>query len=434
MLLSIRALLLMILPVLATLATSDPALSVRLFIIWNSVLLLMLLGDFFMIPAPSKFPISRDLPSRLFLGVANRIGLQISNNSRRFASLFISDEMPPYCEGESHTWKVDAKVGETQTITRLIKPMKRGKLLFGRVVVQLRGPLGLMSRQFTIAVNASASVYPDLSPVQSYTMCATTRQDTGMRPVRLWGNGNEFESLREYTRDDSYRLINWKATARKQKIIVENYEVERTQNIIIAIDTGRIMSTEAGKLTKIDHAANASLYLASMALKKDDRIGLVAFDARVNTFIPPGKGKMHFQRILEMLKDLQGSMHETDFEPLHFLMETKNRKRSLLVIFTDFMDTEISGDNIRHIARLHPHHMPLCVVISDPAIQAAALRKPDTMRVFYQKSVAGEILLQKEAALGLLKQAGIATLDVLPHKVTPAVIRAYLELKVRNKI
>ncbi len=436
-----RALLLSLVPALLVLLLSDSHSALRLYSLSNAVLILAIAVDYSISPRKSALIIHREIPLKFSLGTSTRVELAIENRSSRQLAVAIAESPPPSFDGEKFYWEKTIGAGETVTIPYYVVPLKRGPAEFGMVTVQARAPLGLITMEFSSCLNGNASVYPHIDGVGNGEMpaCRGTLREMGTKQARIWGSGSEFESLRDYSRDDSYRLINWKATARRQRITVENFEVERTQNIIIAIDSGRLMLSEvesppASLLAKIDCAINASLSLAALALKKDDRVGVIAFDSQIRGYIPPGKGRIHFKTILEMLKSMKGFMEETDFEPLLTLLESKNRKRSLLVIFTDFLDREISGENLKYITRLYPHHVALCVAIRDRTLQNEARRVPKTIEHFYTKTVAGELLWQREHALNVLGDSGGDGIEVLPEHLTFSLARKYMEYKIRGRI
>jgi len=434
-------LLLYLLPVFLALLMPGMKSAFELFLLSNTIITVMVLVDWFLAPGRRTLHVSRVYPSGFFLGTPARVELVVVNRSSRMHELTISDDAPSTFESGNLTWKMRLKAGESVTSCYEAIPTRRGTAVFGPVRARMAGPLGLITGEFSFCLSESVEVYPHIARAIHHELSSSRGrlQEKGMKPARVWGSGSEFESLRDYNQDDSYRLINWKATARRQRITVENYEVEKTQNIIIAIDTGRLMLPEMSAplsfpLAKMDWALQASLFLAATALKKNDRVGMAAFDSQVRGFIPPGRGKAHFRNILEMTKGIKGAMEETDFELFLDLLESRNRKRSLVVVITDFMDRETSADNLKHLSRLYPHHVTLCASISDRALQNEARIVPETMERFYIKTVAGELLRQREEALNILRHSGVDVLDVLPEHLTSSLAGKYMEYKIRGRI
>jgi uncharacterized protein (DUF58 family) len=259
-------------------------------------------------------------------------------------------------------------------------------------------------------------------------------QEAGLRASRRFGTGTEFESLREYQPDDDYRRINWKATARRGRPMTAEFETERSQNVLALLDAGRLMATEVGGLTKLDHALNTSLLLAYVAALRGDRVGLLAFGDRVLTYLPPRRGRHAFLAMLATLYNLAAEPVEPDFDRAFEFLAARQMRRSLLVLFTDLTDRDVSSALVQHLARLARQHLAVCVTLGDPAVLTAASATPSTTAAVYERVVAARLLEERAEVLSALRQRGAITLDVPADRLTVAVVNKYLELKARTRL
>jgi uncharacterized protein (DUF58 family) len=256
-------------------------------------------------------------------------------------------------------------------------------------------------------------------------------REIGLRASRHRDRGTEFESLREYLPDDDYRRIDWKATARREAPITTLYESERSQRLIIMLDLGRMMLTPVGELTRLDAAVNAAVLLAYVSLVRGDRVGLMAFSDRVESYTPPRRGRAHFYRIVEQLYDVRAQPIEADYLEAFARLRVDLRGRSLLTLFTDLSDPEVARTVAWHMALTARHHLPLCVTLNDPLVQGLAESMPHDGRGLYRKLVALRLQDDRSVVLETLARAGVLTVDAPADKLTPATINRYLELKER---
>jgi uncharacterized protein (DUF58 family) len=258
--------------------------------------------------------------------------------------------------------------------------------------------------------------------------------ELGLRQQRVYGGGTEFERLREYSTDDEFRRMNWKATARRGKPIVAEYETERSQQIVCVIDSGRLMAPPIGEIAKLDYAINAALLLSYVALLKGDHVGMLTFADDVRSFLAPRRGKGQFYRTLEALYNIQHESVEADYARALSYLSVKQKRRSLVVLFTDLVTLEAAQPLIAHMARLAQHHLPVCVVLSDPNITRYAGSSTPSSSAAYERAVAEMLLDERRVVLDTMQRSGVLTIDVPADKLSISVINAYLELKARGKL
>jgi len=307
----------------------------------------------------------------------------------------------------------------------------------GAFFVDSAGPLGLGRRRFRFALPWEVVVYPSLASVRLRASVAEAlrRRDTGTKPVRQLGEGRLFESLREWVPGDDLRHIDWKATARRRKVITRQYEAERRQQVLLVLDAGRLMTAEVtAGAARIDFAVQAALELAYAAAQYDDNVGIMTFADGVQHFVAPERGRTGVRRILDVLAVVQPKLVEPDYPGAFRYLAARNRKRALTVLFTDVIDRFASDALVANVATLRPRHLPLAVTLRNPEIDAAATLRPVTSRDAFRKAAAEELLHAREEALGHMRRAGVLVIDVTPQRAAQAVVAKYLELKRRGTL
>lgn len=397
---------------------------------------LMIFTDVRISPQPRDFEAVRRHDTRLSLGAWNLIQIVVRNNSRQRVTVTARDEPPPVFGLDATVVTGDVFPRAETTLAYHARPPRRGDYGFGNINLRWPGRLGLIVRQATYAIGGSVKVYPNLLEIRKYDLLVRRGQiqELGLRLSRRFGEGTEFERLRDYGPDDDYRRIDWKATARRRKPITREFQTERSQNIVAVIDLGRMMRSPVGELSKLDHIINAVLLFSYVATRKGDRVGLLTFADAVGVFLPPRQGTGQFYRMLEVLYGVQSQPVEPDYGAALAYLGIKNKKRSLVVLFTDLSGGPSVQSLVANLSALYPRHLPLCVTISDPAMLAAAAATPGDSITVYERMVAEQMLDERRVLLESLHRRGVLTLDVPADRLTIAVINKYLELKGRGKI
>jgi uncharacterized protein (DUF58 family) len=313
---------------------------------------------------------------------------------------------------------------------------ERGPAAFGAVYLWVENRIGLLRRRYAVEAAETVRVFPDLSAIEEYGTLArrSTLLDAGLRKLRLRGVGNEFESLREYLPGDAFRSIDWKATAHRGRTMVAQYEVERSQQVIVALDCGRLMTPRIGPQRKFDYALTAGLSIAHVAQTAGDNVGLVAFAAKPLLSIAPRRGAAHVNALARAAYDLQPRLEEPDYETTFAALKQKYAKRSLVVLFTDMFDPVASSAVLAGLGTLVPRHLVMCVLMNDAAIAEALATPPATVRDAYRSSVAMALADERERGIAILRSRGILVVDVPAPKLTVALLDAYLDVKARALI
>ena len=315
-----------------------------------------------------------------------------------------------------------------------VRPRTRGAFAWGPIHLRYRSPLGLWEGQKTVPAAGQAHVYPNLVALHHYHLLARANrlESLGIRKVRARGSNWEFESLRDYTQGDDVRLIDWKATARRRKMIVRNQEAERNQTVLLLIDSGRLMNAEVDGVAKLDHAVNTALMLAHVALVRGDRVGLCTFSYQVHTWVAPRTHRAQIRLLTDALYDLRGDFTETDHGRCLRLLASRHPKRALLVVLTDFVDAETASEMIAHLQLAARRHLVLFAALKDPLLERAARSRPADTFAGFRKAAAVELLRERVEVLERLRQMGMHVLDVEPSGLTPPLINRYLEITFRG--
>jgi uncharacterized protein (DUF58 family) len=401
---------------------------------FDGFVLLLLCTDAFLAykaTRPHRLGVRRERPARLSLGVQNDIVLVLENHADRRLSLVLRDQPPPAFPVEPVL--VSASVpahGWTRAAYRLL-PTDRGNFSFGDVALRCRGPLGLAAVDRTVVLGEAVQVYPNLLEVRRYEALVRTTlvRAGGYRAKRLPGAGREFSHYRDYTQDDDYRHVSWKATARRNKPITSVFESEHSQDILFCLDAGRMMAARVGNLTKLDHAINAVLMLTHVSQTFQDNLGLLVFSHSVHLYLPPAKGRAQHARFLQALYSVKPELCYVNYREAFSHLIAKHPKRALTMVFTDLLDAVVSREYLDASALLRRFHLPVTLAVADVPLQQLAARAPETPEQMYDILVARDLLHGRAELLRNLERQGVMVLDTVPEKLTIDAVNRYLSLK-----
>jgi uncharacterized protein (DUF58 family) len=404
-------------------------------LVWYLLLLGLGAADWLLLPDPGGLRVERETPEQISTGTEHLARLTVRNEGPVPLRLELRDSPPAEFGAElaDRTYLFGLRPGERQEATYDLKPPARGDYRFGDISLRVHGRLGMVNRLQQIPARAALKVYPNLNEAVRFSLMARKGrlQQVGIRQARLQGAGREFESLRDYMPDDEMRRIDWKATARRGKLVARQYEVERSQTILLALDVGRTMRAEIDGVAKLDYALNAALLLAYVASLTEDRVGLLIFSDRVHTYLPPKRGRAQVHAILEAIYNVQATLTEPDYRSAFAFLQSRWRRRSLLVCFTDLWDPDSSRQTISELISQQPRHLTVAVTLMDPRVQRMAEQPVDTAPHIYEKAVAMQVLEDRQRANGALTQHGVLVVDSPADKLSAALVNRYLEVKER---
>jgi uncharacterized protein (DUF58 family) len=380
--------------------------------------------------------VEREAPKVLSVGRDNAIKLHVRSLAGRTLTIRLTDDLPGDATAADLPATITLGPRGRASVTYHVRPSLRGAHALGAHHVRYPSPLGLWQRQLRLPAEDAVKVYPDVKAVRTYELLARQNREAAMvRAVRLRGGESEFERLREYVKDDEFRTIDWKATARRQRLIAREYQQERNQSIVCLVDCGRLMTTESAGLTHLDHALNAVLMMSHVAARSGDHVGLVAYDSKVRAFVPPTGGPRATQRLIQATYDLHADMVEPDHRAAFEFVSRRVRRRALVILFTQVIDDVAAGMVLRLTRGLSSRHLPLCALFRDGALDAlveapAELHGHD----LYRRGAAAEAILWRDRLVRDLKAGGAHVLHTLPGKLTPALVNRYLEIKAQQML
>jgi len=404
--------------------------------------------DFWLARDGARLRIARVLPTdKLSLGAWNPVHLELDNPTARQQHLHVRDVPPPQFELESPAplFSTALPPGGTHSLTYRVQPRERGDARFGDLHLRVLGPLGLIHRTWRLTDTATpVRVYPSLRDLRRYDLQVRRGLDlqAGAQRVRRPGASTEFERVRDYVPDDEFRRINWKATARRGQPMVNQFESERSQNLVVLLDAGRTMAAlaetpsddAAPGLTKLDYALNSALVLAYVASVRGDRVALLAYADDVRTFVPPQRGRGALLSTVQALYALRAEPVEPDHGRAFEFLAQRNLRRSLVVLFTDLADRESSATLAAHVTQAARHHLVVCVTLGDPNVRRPARKRPSDAASLYEKMVAQQLLDDRATVIATLAAHGVLTVDTDADTLSPRLIETYLELKQRGRV
>jgi uncharacterized protein (DUF58 family) len=399
----------------------------------DALLLLAAFLDYVVGPSPRDIHMERLLHYPLAVDRANEIPLEVVSTGTHPVSVRMYDDYPEGCSVRSLPVRVDLQPRVPTRVSYQLTPLERGKVRFGDIHFWVAGSLGLVWKHGESPGSQDVKLYPGLALIERHRVKGRPLSAHDMVwPAWKRGEGTEFDSLREYGVGDDSRLIHWSTTARKGKLIVRQNRVERGQAMFLILDAGRMMTARVLGKTKLDHALQAALLLAYAGLEAGDKVGVMAVAREVLCFLPPSGGMAQFGRILDTTYALDPRLEEPRFHVALSNLATRLRKRSLVVIFTDFIDERASQGLMRICQGLLPRHLPLVAALSDIEVARVADASPENWHDLYRQGVAAELLERRGELLAKLGSSGVMVLDVRPEKISAAVLDRYLSIKTRN--
>ncbi len=382
-----------------------------------------------------EIAVTRDPPAAFSVGHALPVWYRWTNRERRRLRLLVREALPASLLVGPAPVRTLTLPAEGSVRERLdVVPHARGRTAGGRFWLRALAPWGLAWRQWRFELPWTVTVFPRLlgASLRSLPAQAMRRREAGQRNVRRLGEGRLFESLREWVPGDETRIIDWKASARRGKLMARQYEDERRQQVLLVVDAGRLLTAEVEGRARLEAVVEAALRLAHTVVEHDDDVGLMVFADQVQRYTPPSRGRRALRLVLEGLATVEGRLVESDYPAAFAYLAARNRKRSLTVLFTDLIDRTASDALVAQTGTLRPRHLPLAVVVRDPALDRLASTRPATAVAAFERAAAEELLAAREEGLAAMRARGVLVLDVPPAGAAEAVIEQYTRLKRRG--
>ena len=406
--------------------------SLSIFILYNLICAAMLTIDYFISPGEEAVYIERCGEQDLSIYEREAIGIEVYNKSSYKLYIELVDEVPElHFQVENKLMKGFVEPHEKKKFEYFVTPTKRGAYSFKNVHVRYEGRLKLCMKQFKEILDKEYKVYPNLKNLRKYRMSITNNRQLkqGEKSLRMLGRGTSFESLREYVEGDEYRKINWKATARENKPIVNQYEPEKNQHVHIFIDTGRPMSYTVRGYRKLDLAVNTALILSDIVNQNGDKSALLIFNTEVNNMLPPGKGAGHRNQMLQELYHIDYTNQTSNYDEAFYYFKKKERHRSIIFLFTDFETVEEAENMLKVLPVISKNNLVVIILIKNESLEKAASQKIKNQQELFDKGVALELLEERKRIISLLNKRGVFCVECEAEKLEINAINQYIRVK-----
>ena len=378
----------------------------------------------------------RFAPDRLSNGDDNEIRIYLENKYTFTIHLQVIDEIPPQFQKRDVEFTLAINAGENSILTYNLRPVKRGTYDFGQVQIYASTLLSFVRRRYRFGKPLQIPVYPSYLDLRRYELMAISNRlsELGVKKIRRLGHNMEFEQIKDYVPGDDVRTINWKATARRGHLMVNNYQDERSQQVYCLIDKGRAMRMPFDGMTLLDYSINAALIISNVALKKDDKAGIVTFQHKIGSVLPAAKRARQMELIQQTLFNQKTAYKETDFSRLFTFCKHKITHRSLLLLFSNFETVSGLERQMPYLRRLSNNHVLVIIFFQNTSLVELVSEPATKLRSVYHKGIAEKYLMEKVMIRKILKNAGIYTLLTSPKNLNIDTINYYLELKSRGVI
>ena len=378
----------------------------------------------------------RDTLDKLSNGDDNPVQIVLENQYLFPVRISVIDELPFQFQVRDKEFKLNIDSGKSKTIEYDLRPVKRGEYSFGAVNVFVKSPIGFVQRRYRFSQDMMVPVYPSFMQMRKFELLAISNQltDVGIKKIRRRGNNAEFEQIKEYVAGDDYRIINWKATARKNKLMINQYQDEKSQQVYSVIDMGRIMRMPFEGLSLLDYAINSSLVISNIAMLKQDKAGIITFSNRVQAILPADRRNAQLRKILELLYNQKTGYLESDYEHLYATIKTKINQRSLVLLYCNFESLSGLQRQLKYIRRLAKDHLLVVIFFENTELRSFIEKPARSTEEIYNKTIAEKLAYEKKLIVKELEKYGIQSILTAPQQLSVNTINKYLELKARGLI
>jgi uncharacterized protein (DUF58 family) len=396
----------------------------------------LMIADWFSLPPRDGVFVARELPASV--GISDRAEGTYVIESRwgRTAWVRISDELPASVRAETPVDELPLPPHGEVRASFAVTGLARGRFPLGRIALRVRSRVGLLAARFLFAPGGVLLIAPSVASVRRFRLLALQHRlhTAGVRALRRRGEGRAFAGLRDYVPGDDPRHVDWKATARRSRLTAREYDVEQSQTVFALIDAGRSMTQLAGSFSRFEHALSASLVLADVAATAGDRIGALVFDDEVRAFVAPQRGRSALSSLRGALVPVKATMIEPDYAGAFRFLAARQRRRALVVFFTDVIDVRASRTLLAYVSRSAARHLVVVAALRNDEVIAAATPSSERELPLYEAAAAEELIHGREEALERMRRAGVTVLDVSPQSMIAAVVNRYLEIKARGAL
>lgn len=378
----------------------------------------------------------RTLPNKFSNSDENEVPISLLNHYNFTINAKFIDELPEQFQKRDFVHISKLKTNQSYNFQYQVVPVERGEYSFGKLNVYISTFLNILSRRYTFEENKKVAVYPSYIQMKKYEFLAMSNKLTefGLKKIRRIGHTLEFEQIKSYVQGDDVRTINWKATAKRSQLMVNQYQDEKSQPIYSLIDLGRVMKMPFEKLKLLDYAINSSLAFSNISLKKKDKSGLLTFSKKVNTFLPANSKKTYINTINEALYNVKTDFLDADYGYLYAFIKRKITQRSLLILYTNFEHTSSLIRQLPYLQAIAKFHLLVVVFFENTELDQLIYNNAEDLQQVYHKTIAEKFAYEKRLMVKELNYRGIHAILTKPKNLTVNVINKYLEFKAKGVI
>ncbi|MFN7892420.1 MAG: DUF58 domain-containing protein [Pirellula sp.] len=390
--------------------------------------------DLLTITRPSGLRIERQMLRSASLGGAHEVKLFVKNLGSRTLRIVLKDDLPEHLDAKPPEHRFILEPRKRIDIDYKLTPRRRGLFRFERAHLRLASILGFWCRVVTRELPGELNVYPDMQQLAEYSLLARTNRLSliGVRKTRKAGQDNNFERLRDYTQDDNYKHIDWRSTARRNKLTVKQFQTDQSQRIVFLLDCGRMMTSEYKGLSLLDYALNSILMLSYVALHQGDSVGLLCFSDKIESYVPVRGGASQMNRLLHAGFDRFPSLRQTNYNEAFLHFSKTCRKRSLVVLLTSVIDDVSASQITGYLTTLCGRHLPLLCLMRDRSVFEFADNPDMNETVLFRSAAAAQLLIWRNEVIQRIQNSGVLSVDTFPDTLTTPLVNQYLEVKAKH--
>ncbi|SEA05706.1 DUF58 domain-containing protein [Bizionia paragorgiae] len=377
---------------------------------------------------------SRLLPDKFSNSDSNTVPISLTNHYPFKIELDIIDELPIQFQKRDFSYQSTVNPNQTIDFNYSVRPVDRGEYVFGHLNVYTSSKLKIVKRKYQFQNEQMVAVYPSFIQMQKYDFLAISNNLTefGLKKIRRIGNTSEFEQIKDYVHGDDFRTVNWKATAKRGQLMVNQYQDEKSQPIYSIIDTGRVMKMPFNGLKLLDYAINSALAFSNVALKKHDKVGLLTFSKTIESFLPATQKLSNLNVILQRLYNIKTQYYDSDYGLLYAQLKRKVTHRSLLILYTNFEHISALKRQLPYLQAISKNHLLVVVLFENTELDAIISESAEDLQAIYHKTIAEKFTYEKRLMVKELQKHGIQSILTPPENLTVNTINKYLEIKSRG--
>ena len=376
----------------------------------------------------------RILPEKFSNSDNNLVPITIVNKYSFKTYIEVIDELPVQFQKRDFLYQTSLNPNENHDFDYIVRPVDRGEYYFGHLNIFVSSVLKIIKRKYKFQNQQMVMVYPSIIQMQKYDFLAISNSLTefGLKKIRRIGNTSEFEQIKDYIQGDDFRTVNWKATAKRGQLMVNQYQDEKSQPIYSIIDTGRIMKMPFNGLKLLDYAINSTLAFSNVALKKHDKVGMISFSKKIESFLPAVQKITYLNLILENLYNIDTQFNDSDFGLLYAQLKRKVTHRSLLLLYTNFEHISALKRQMPYLQAISKKHMLVVVLFKNTELDTILKEDAEDLQSIYHKTIAEKFAYEKRLMVKELQNHGIQSILTAPEQLTINTINKYLEIKARG--